>query len=326
MPRMKLFNGFGVIDIKIHEYEKGLVWDEHDKFINQSWSELKEKIKNTHGGIGIIAADFDELLRYGQNALISPPERRRNHFARLVANASLDEDIELLSDILAYMLIKPWETNLHAGWFITYLRKGENLEDFDVDRANKVLNGLFNVNKYAAEILMYTLNDFNVYNLLENGNLLRRELRQFMIPAVVFLSYSRGDKLVVDKLYPRLLDHGLNVWIDEHELLPDENWGIKIRQTIRSCEFAIVCFSEQSIKKPGFFQEEIKIIQELNSGLEHSIYCIPLTLHQFDRSLIPEGFRDKHIIDLAENNDNDFEKCAERIKKAIHNYRSERLV
>ncbi len=226
---MKLFNGFGVIDIKIHEYEKGLVWDENDKFNDQGWRELKEKIKNTHGGIGIIAADFDELLRYGQNSFISPPEHRRNHFARIVAHADSDEDIELLSDILAYMLIKPMETNLQAGWFITYLRKGENLEDFDVVRASKVLNFLFNVNNYAAEILMDTIMDFNVYSFLEKENLLRRELKQRMIPAVGFFSYSRKDKIIVDKLYLNLLDHGLNVWIDEHELLPGEAWKIKIQ-------------------------------------------------------------------------------------------------
>lgn len=322
MLRMKLFNGFGVIDIKIYEYEKGLVWDDNDKFINQGWGELKEKIKNTHGGIGIIAADFDELLRYGENSLISPPEHRRSHFARLVAHAESDEDIELLSDILAYMLIKPMETNLQAGWFITYLRKGKNLENFDVVRASKVLNNLFNINSEAAKILISTLRDFNVYNVLENENLLRRELRQVMIPTVVFLSYSREDNLIVNKLYQRLLKLGLNVWIDEHELLPGDKWEIKIRQTLKSCEFAIVCFSEQSINRPGFFQEEIKIVKELSYGEEHSIYCIPLTLHPFDRSLIPEEFRDMHIIDLVKNNDIDIGHCTERINKAILSHRS----
>ena len=134
---------------------------------------------------------------------------------------------------------------------------------------------------------MHTLKDFNVYNSLENGNLLRREIRQFMIPAVAFLSYSREDKPVVDKLYLTLLDHGLNIWIDEEELSPGEKWKIKILQTIKHCEFAIICFSERSINKPGFFQEEIKILQEFSTGTEHPIYCIPITLHQFDRSLIP---------------------------------------
>ncbi|WP_419875474.1 hypothetical protein [Candidatus Pristimantibacillus sp. PTI5] len=66
----------------------------------------------------------------------------------------------------------------------------------------------------------------------------------------------------------------------------------------------------------------MKLIEELIAGVEHSIYCIPLTLHQFDRSLIPEGFGDKPIIDLAGNNDNDIEKCAKRIKTTIRDHRS----
>jgi hypothetical protein len=319
---MRQFNGIGVIYIKISEYEKGLVWDENDNYINQGWKELKEKIMNTHGGIGIITADFDELLRYGRYSQISPPGLKRDHFSKLVANANSDDDIEILSRILAYMLIKPWETNLQAGMFIAYLKKGENLEVFDVVRASKVLNGLFKINEYAAEILIYTLKDIDIYNLLEESNVLIRELKQFMIPADVFLSYSREDKLVVDKLYQSLLDHGLNVWIDECELLPGEEWEIKIRQRINQCEFAIVCFSEQSIKKPGFFLEEVKIIKELCLGTERSLYCIPLTLHQFDRSLIPEVFGEKHIIDLVNNTDNDIGHCAKRIKKAIINHRN----
>ncbi|OMD35117.1 hypothetical protein BSO21_09545 [Paenibacillus odorifer] len=320
---MKLFNGFGVIDIKINEYEKGLVWNENDEFINQGWRELKEKIKNTHGGIGIIAADFDELLRFWELHQFSQPERRRAHFAKIVENAKSDEDIELLTEILSIILIKPWKTNLQAGWFIYYLRKGKDLELLDVERACRVLNELWDIHKEAAKVLMFTLNDFvwednRVNELLEETKLLRKELRHIVNPAKVFISYSRIDKNIALQLCRRLKDYALEVWIDTEDILPGEDWKIKIRQTLEESEFVIVCFSEQSIIQAGYFQEELKIISELmHSRSQGSLFCIPISLDQFDRAITPKGFDEKHMIDLDEDMDN----CITRINKTIVKYR-----
>ncbi|WP_339266485.1 toll/interleukin-1 receptor domain-containing protein [Paenibacillus sp. FSL K6-1330] len=325
MLNMKAFNGFGVIDIKIFEYEKGLVWDENDNFIIQGWNELKEKIKNTHAGTGIIAADFDELLRYGQNPLISPPERRRTHFTKLVENANLDEDIELLSEILAIILIKPWRTNIHAGWFIYYLRTGKDLELFDVDRACRILNELWNINEYATRVLLFTLDNFiwgdtKVSKLLEESKLLRKELRHIVNSTKVFISYSRIDKDIVFQLYGKLDEYGVEVWMDTEDILPGEEWKIKIRQKLEESEFVIVCFSKQSMKNTtGYFQEELQLIRELMiSRCQSPLFCIPIAIDEFDRKITPNGFDEKHIIDLYENMDT----CISKIRDTIVKYRN----
>ncbi|WNS42045.1 toll/interleukin-1 receptor domain-containing protein [Paenibacillus sp. MMS20-IR301] len=311
-----------MIDIKIHEYEKGLVWDENDEFIDQGWGELKEKIKNTHGGIGIIAADFDELLRFWELHQLSQPERRRTHFAKLVENAQSDEDIELLSEILSIILIKPWRTNLQAGWFIYYLRKGKNLELFDVDRACRVLNELWDIHEYATKVLIFTLESFIwedtlVRELLNESIILRKELRHILNPAKVFISYSRIDKDITSQLRKKLDEHGLKVWMDTEEILPGEKWKQEIRNALEKSEFVIVCFSEKSIMNTeGYFYDELKIIREImHSSSQSVLFCIPIAIDDFDRKITPNGFEENHILDLYEDMDITISKIRDTIIK-----------
>jgi hypothetical protein len=310
--------------LQIKEYQKGLVWDENDKFIQQTWTELKQNILDTHGGIGIIAADFDELLRYGYGySAISNPTHRRKHFSKLVAGANSNDDIELLADILGMILLRPWRTNMHGGWFIYYLRKSHNLNEFDAERAALVLNELYEVNDYSAKVLMYTLREFvffdspkdiYLYDLLHDTNMLRKELLSIINPAKVFISYAKEDDKIVERLYEELRNKGFNVWKDNHELLPGENWELKIRRSLKECEFAILCLSEVSVNKTGFFQEEVKRIYDLQRKRPSlGVFCVPVRINDFDSGLMPPEFEDLHYINLYD----DWDIGIEKISKVI---------
>lgn len=304
-----------MIWLQYKEYEKGLVWDERNKFVQQTWSGLKQKILDNHGGIGIVAADFDELLRFefdpdfGRGRI-----HRREHFSKLVADATSKEDIVLLADILGVILLRPWRTNLQGGWFIYYLRKDCNLDEFDAERAVLVMNELYEVNDYSAKVLMYTLRDLALYDLLRDTNILRKELLSIINPAKVFISYAKEDDIVVERLYQELMKNGFNVWKDNHELLPGENWEIKIRRSLKECEFAILCLSEGSVNKIGFFQEEVKRIYDLQrrrSSLD--VFCIPVRINDFDSGLMPPEFEDLQYINLYD----DWDIGIEKISKVI---------
>lgn len=303
--------------MKLEEYEKGLVWDNKDHFIQQSWYELKQKIKNTHGGIGIIAADFDELLRYGYGL---NPWHRREHFSKLVADARDTEDIELLSEILAIMLIRPWEANLQGGWFIYYLKKADK---FDAERASLVLNELYNINIFAATVLIQTLNQYvifegnntiYIYDLLRKAGLLRKELLNIMNPINIFISYAKEDSVLVEKIYNELETAGFKVWKDTHELLPGENWELEIKKNLSNCNFVVLCLSQLSVSKIGYFQEEIKTVLKLQRRRPSGkVFCIPVILNKFDLDLLPLEIMDLQYIDICE----DWNKGIEKIKKSI---------
>jgi hypothetical protein len=283
-------------------YDKGLVWDKNDKFIQQTWTELKQKIQNTHGGLGIIASDFDELLRYGYGEGV---QNRRDHFTMLVLEATEDEDVQLLADILSLIMRKPWETNLQGGWFIHRLRKKNNIEEFDADRAAQVLNTLYDISPHATDVLIRTLGEFidtyenglALLDLIEETKKLRYEVILFLNPASIFISYAREDDEMAENLRSDLQRKGFKVWKDTHDLLPGEKWEEKIRQELKECEFVIPCLSSVSVSKSGFFKEEIKIAKELQ------IYMIPVRFDDFDLHQLPKEIGEMHIVDLFKDRD-----------------------
>ena len=305
------------------KYDKGLVWNEKDEFIDQSWQDLKTKIQNTHGGLGIIAADFDELIRYGYGQGVW---KRRNHFTKLVADAKEEDDIELLAEILAIILLRPWKTNPHGGWFIHRLRRGANLEEFDAERAALVLNELYDIHQYAAEVLIRTLTDYidthqnelRLLKLITETGKLRQELVLAMNPSSVFISYAKEDNALAERLYSDLKMRELKVWKDSHELLPGEKWEHKIRKTLKEYEFVILCLSLSSIKKVGFFQEELKIATALQRKRPSSaVYIIPIRFDEFDENELPPEIENLHYIDMFL----DWDKGIEIIAKTIYRYR-----
>lgn len=307
----------------IDRYDKGLVWDENDHFIDQPWSDLKTKIRETHGGLGIIAADFNELLRYGQGYGV---QNRRDHFTKLVLNATQEDDIELLADILSIILRKPWETNLQGGWFIHRLRKTDTAEVFDANRAAQVINALYKIYPYATEVLMFTLrnfvdtyeNELRLLDLLLKTGQLCKEVVLMINPATVFISYAREDAKTVERLYSALINLNFKVWKDDHELLPGEKWELKIMRALKEYEFVIVCLSEISVSKRGFFQAELKAAAKKQAQRSSSdVYIIPVKLDGISTEKVPEEVEELHYVDLSE----DWEKGINDIATTINKYR-----
>jgi len=139
-----------------HKEGPSLVWDENGKYREQTWTQLKERILKTQGGIGTAADDFLEMLRYREAPFREQTEILREAFSELVADANTEGDLELLAKILSVIMLKPWETNRDGGWFLSRLRKREG-SDFDAERAAVVLNHLYQIHPSAARVLCWTL-------------------------------------------------------------------------------------------------------------------------------------------------------------------------
>lgn len=99
-------------------------------------------------------------------------------------------------------------------------------------------------------------------------------------PLNVFLSHSSNDKSVVRELYQQLnAKPWLNPWLDEENLYPGQDWNLEIEKSIKNTDVIIVCLSESSITKEGYFQKEIKAALYYSEYKpEGTIFIIPTRL------------------------------------------------
>jgi hypothetical protein len=106
----------------------------------------------------------------------------------------------------------------------------------------------------------------------------------------VFLCYASQDKPVARELAQRLFSEGwINPWLDEKNLLPGQDWRLKIEKAIETSDIVIIFLSSNSVSKEGFVQKELRYAKEI--ALEkpaETIFLIPLRL---DESETPRDLR-----------------------------------
>ncbi len=116
----------------------------------------------------------------------------------------------------------------------------------------------------------------------------------------VFLCHSSDDKPAVRELYHRLINDGINPWLDEENLLPGQDWQIEIPKAVRNSDIVIVCLSKKSITKAGYIQKEIKhALDVADEQPEGTIYIIPIKLEECD---VPERLRRWQWVNLFDDN------------------------
>lgn len=114
----------------------------------------------------------------------------------------------------------------------------------------------------------------------------------------VFLCHSSGDKKAVRELHERLIQEGVNPWLDEVDLIPGQHWEAEIRKVIKSVHIVIVCLSVSSINKAGFVQKEIKLALDFaDQQPEGVIFIIPLRLEE---CAVPDRLSHLHWVDYFE--------------------------
>jgi hypothetical protein len=126
----------------------------------------------------------------------------------------------------------------------------------------------------------------------------------------VFLCHASNDKLIVQNLYERLINDGIDAWLDKEELVPGQDWKLEITKVVKESDVVIVCLSKHSVTKEGFVQREIKFALEVaDEKPEGTIFIIPARLEVCD---VPEMLSRYQWVDLFTNNG------YERLSKALH--------
>lgn len=297
------------------EYKDGhsLVWDENAKFRQQKWADLRERIENTQGGVGVVADDFIEMLRYRPAPLRDKAQVLRDAFADLTRDATGPEDLDLLADVLAYMLRNPWSANLDAAWFIYYLEEKDS-RDIDVVRAAGVINRLHARHPYAAQVLCKTLSEHMygedkelVIDLILKTDLLSAYVidslknvhlhpprvgeRHLISFPHLFVSYSRVDIKQMIEVRSLLQYEGFKTWTDELLEPGTPEWQKAIESAIQECGGLIVLMTPNA-KTSSWVNHEIDCA--LNFG--KSVY--PALVDGDDKSAVPAKLVNVQLIDL----------------------------
>jgi len=135
-------------------------------------------------------------------------------------------------------------------------------------------------------------------------------------PLKVFLCYTHADKARVKQLYDRLVQDGVDVWMDKENLFGGSNWEYEIRTAVRNCDIFIVCISEQFTKQYAlkrFAQTEVGIaLDEAAVKPKDQIYIIPVRLEECK---VPKSLSFWHWVDLFD--DDGYERLVRSLNRRI---------
>lgn len=115
------------------------------------------------------------------------------------------------------------------------------------------------------------------------------------IHPMVFISYSHDDREQVKKIFDNLRITGFNPWLDTEILLPGQNWAREIEHAINGSDAIILCLSNSSVSKVGYFQRELRtVIDMMDTFSTETPYVIPIRL---DSTPIPRSVNKLQCLD-----------------------------
>jgi len=113
----------------------------------------------------------------------------------------------------------------------------------------------------------------------------------------VFVAYVEEDRPYALRLYDALEAAGFAPWMDVRKLLPGQNWPRAIEGAIEAADFFIACFSENSVRKKGGFQAEIRYALDCARQVPlDEIFIVPVRL---DGCRVPRAIQKEYqYVDL----------------------------
>lgn len=114
----------------------------------------------------------------------------------------------------------------------------------------------------------------------------------------VFLIHAHKDREKVHKLYKRLAQGGVDVWLDAERLQPGQDWQNEIRRALLGSAVAVVCLTRNFDKQRGYRHEELQLaLEKARTFPDDQIFIIPVRL---EKCALPDSLRHLHRVDLFE--------------------------
>jgi hypothetical protein len=93
------------------------------------------------------------------------------------------------------------------------------------------------------------------------------------------MSYAREDEPTVAEITRRLNDFAVVTWFDKQNLIPGDDWEMRIEQAIEKSDFFLLFLSRKTEDKIGFRNREIQLaIKQQSYHPRGHIFLIPILL------------------------------------------------
>ena len=133
----------------------------------------------------------------------------------------------------------------------------------------------------------------------------------------VFISHSSKDEALASKVVSYLEQAGLDVWYDEREIMPGDNWADKVAQGLRESEAMVVLLTPSAMES-DFMRRDIDYALTQKRFKGRLVPVLAGDSQRFQGISIPWIFDHLPVISLTENDtsDKDFDRIAQVLKNA----------
>lgn len=106
----------------------------------------------------------------------------------------------------------------------------------------------------------------------------------------VYISFAEEDRSQVRGLESKLRKEGFDTWFDERDLTAGSDWREEIQTALPLSDVFLSCISTRSIRRRGFYDEEIAMALDLRKGRPG--FVIPARL---DECELPNSLAEAHL-------------------------------
>lgn len=115
----------------------------------------------------------------------------------------------------------------------------------------------------------------------------------------VFLMYSSPDKAMVEAIHTKLLEVGVESWMDTKRIIAGDDWEKEIMTAIRNSSLVLIFLSNSSITRLSYFQKEIRYALDRASEMPvGELFIIPVKL---DNCPIPDVLKKYQFVDFSKS-------------------------
>ena len=116
---------------------------------------------------------------------------------------------------------------------------------------------------------------------------------------VVFISYAREDEKIVKKLANKLNTYGIATWLDKKNLLPGDDWELKVEEAIEKADFFLIFLSRATEQKIGYKNRELKLaLKQQSYRPRGKVFIVPILL---DECTPPYDLREFNWLKLSDD-------------------------
>jgi TIR domain/RAMP superfamily len=113
----------------------------------------------------------------------------------------------------------------------------------------------------------------------------------------VMISYSHTDKNAARRLAADLQERGLDVWLDEREVLVGDSIHAKVAEGISGCDYLVALLSSVSLQSE-WVREEINAVR-MREKESKTVALLPVVLAGVEAAALPATLKDRRVVFLA---------------------------